>query len=369
MSETFEITYSCPVRTWRRQQLIDAMLEDLLYGQTFRVLPSRQVTVHLTTSSFRSNVCLIEERNGRAWFSVRVPKSQFADRSLTSAIIQLWGNVLDYGGIRLENVDMAFLAFFSAQCNRPTTHILAGVRGPLLGTVLKPSWRISLDQKIDMACEFVELGGVFVKEDETYAPSPMTLAEEWGSIQASLDSISDKNRGLGIYVPHITGLMCDHDLIQKFKNYGIRACMISFLVAGLAETQRFACQAPADFLLWGHRVGFEAIASSMSRDALVQFAILAGLDTVHVGTPFVANKNSMTACAEVVRTLRTAASIVGRDIWPVFSKTTRSIIPELLTEVGNQVILLGCGDIRHTGYPYPDRKKVKAWIETANSRI
>ncbi len=365
MSETYKITYSCSHRIWNQRSLIDNMLEDLLYGQSFRVTSTQQDVVHLTELSFRPFVKLRNKTTGRVEFTVQVPCRQFVDGSISSVTTQLWGNVLDYPGIRLEHIDPTLLSSLSRQTFHSDNHRWMHHRGPLLGTVLKPTWGLSLAQKAEMACRFVEMGGDFVKEDETSFPCAERMLEEHQAIQGTLDALSSTNRGVGIYVPHITGIIRDRDAIEQLVSQGMSLAMISFLICGLDGVSTLVATMEGRLMFWGHRVGYASMAKSLSMEALVQLAVTSGLDAVHVGTPYTGRKDSMAKTKRIVQMFRSTAKCINRDAWPVFTKTTADTVPKLISYFGRRVILLACGEIMSDCATSFNEERTKKWIESA----
>ncbi len=362
MNKTYDITYSCPRRIWLREGLVDAMLEDLLHGQTFRVLHSRQETVRLCSRSFRDHVHEQNESNGRQWFSIRVPARHFSSGRLSAYLVQLWGNVLDYHGMRLEKLDPNLVHEMRPKRKQHVADTFSCHRNPLFATVLKPSWALSLEGRMNMSKEFVSLGGDLVKEDETYTPSLSQLTSDISAIQSALDELQSDHRGLGVYVPNITGWITNATAMRQLCNAGMRAGMIAFFAAGLDAVRDLASTQVDECFLWGHRVGYESMSKTLSATAMAQLAFAAGLDGVHVGTPILRHVSEVEETAHAVDTLRSLSLHEEEVVFPIFSKTTRPILRELLEHYGRQSILIGCGEFHKKGHPAWDQDKVLAWL-------
>ena len=358
----FELTYSCTKELWQQHETVTAMVEDMLWGQTFRILPSQEEIIHLNTESIKGNVNTGEEKNQRQWFSVNVPRERFASNSMTSMHIQAWGNVLDYKGIRLESIDHDWVIGMRPKRSE-YSRIKSYEKKPLLATVLKPSWSLSIQERIEIACDFVALGGDLIKEDETYIPPTERILQEAIEIQSALDSLHSCKRGLGIYIPNITSILGDRRALDQLANGGVQTGLIAFLLAGMDSIRDFA-RNNRDWFLWGHRVGYESMHYSLSITAMIQLGYAMGLSAVHVGTPFIRQNASVIITNKAVEEIN-KLSEKGKDRYiPIFSKTTAEILPTLISLFGSECIMLACGEFRRRGSL--NKKLIEAWIEASN---
>ena len=342
----FSITFSCTKKTWEQESIVNAMLEDLLFGQTFRIYRDKEVSIPLTSLSYSSHLEQCKEKHERIFFNVRVPQYQFSDKSLSSVVTQLWGNILDYPGFKLELLPQNLVSHLAYANKHKINAILSEKQGPFFTTVLKPSWKLTLKEKVEMTEEFVANGGDFVKEDETYYAPLKKILEEYKTIQIAINKIDTSQRGLGIYVPHLTHLVSNPSALQELKYNGLRAGMISFMIAGFDSVRAISNEICNDWLLWGHRVGYQSMSQSMSMQVVVQLAVIAGLDIIHVGTPTLENLNSIDSSCAIIQTLRCTNLTLQRETFPVFSKTTAEILPELFLRYGDKSIFLACGELR-----------------------
>lgn len=358
----FKLTYSCTKELWQQHETVTAMVEDMLWGQTFRILPSKEVIVHLNTENIKGNVNTGKEMNQRQWFNVEVPCERFASNSITSMHIQAWGNVLDYKGIRLESIDHDWVIGMRPKRSEDS-RIKSYEKKPLLATVLKPSWALSIQERIEIACDFVALGGDLIKEDETYIPPTERILQEAIEIQSALDSLHSSKRGLGIYVPNITSILGDKRALDQLANEGVHTGLVTFLLAGMDSIQDFAHN-NRDWFIWGHRVGYESMHYSLSIMAMIQLGYAMGLSAVHIGTPYIHQNESVAITNKAVEEVN-RLSENGKDQYiPIFSKTTAEIIPTLISLFGCKCIMLACGEFRRRGSL--NEKLIVAWIEASN---
>jgi hypothetical protein len=365
MPSEISVTYSCSVELWRQREAVRSFLRDLFYGQSFRVLCDREATVPLTDDGFEDRIMQTEEEHDRKRFSLHVPVEQFEDGSLVSLVNQLWGNALDYGPFRLESLDPMIISSLRPRRRPPLLANMANARRPFLGTILKPSWHLSLKERIHQATRFVSLGGDFVKEDETYCPALGRFVNECREIQAALDSVDTSERGLGVYVPHVSGILGMNNAIAVLQDAGARAAMVSFLTVGM-DTVRNLAQGTSLFL-WGHRVGYRAFQETLSRAALLQLARATGLNAVHVGTPFVSDAHDLQASQELARLSQDLDRDGTDPMYQVLSKTTGESVGALLQRLGPDIVLLACGEF--LGVSSVDETKMQAWLRVARPQL
>jgi len=368
MPDLYEIIYSCKKNYWERSKNIESMLQDLLYGQTFRILPSREEIVHLTTQSFRNYLSDLGENEGRQWFSIIVPAIQLDFAGFTGIMSQLWGNILDYSEFRLESIDNQLIYNLFKSWHTSSRFPLPEIyrcKKPFLATVIKPSYHLTLKERIRLCTEFVKLGGDFIKEDETYFPPFERLTQEVTAIQESLDSLEDGSRGLGIYVPNISGIIHRDEMIEELCNKGMKAAMVNFLIAGFQTVQKAASGAAANIFLWGHRVGFKSMQNTFSILPMIQLSMAAGLNAVHIGTPILNNMGHFAKSQKTARELKHLKERMDIPFYPIFTKTTKSIIPGIIQIFGAECILVGCGEFISGMNGKSDPKKIIAWVNAA----
>ncbi|MDQ1351331.1 MAG: ribulose-bisphosphate carboxylase large chain [Acidobacteriota bacterium] len=366
MPDFYEIIYSCKKSYWKRPKNIESLLQDLLYGQTFRILPNREEIVHLTTQSFENHLAGLGESEGRQWFSIKVPRIQLDFAGFTGIMSQLWGNILDYGEFRLEFIDDQWISNYLQSWNSTRRFPQVPARKtPFLATVIKPSYQLSLQERIRLCVEFVKLGGDFIKEDETYFPSFELMVQEVAAIQEALDSLEGSSRGLGLYVPNISGVIHRDPWLAELCSKGMRAAMVNFLITGFQSVQKAASGAVANVFLWGHRVGFKSMQNTLGIFPLIQLSMAAGLNAVHIGTPILRNINQVTKAQKTARDLNALKKRLNIPFFPIFTKTTKYIIPEIVQIFGPSCILAGCGEFITGMNGTADSKKISAWVNAA----
>ncbi len=368
MPDFYEIKYSCKKNHWKKSKNIESMLQDLLYGQTFRILPSSEKIVHLTSLSFREHLSDLGENEGRQWFSIKVPAIQLDFAGFTGIMSQLWGNILDYGEFRLESIDNQLIYNLLKSWHPSRPFPLPEIhkrKTPLLATVIKPSYHLTLKERIRLCSDFVKLGGDFIKEDEAYFPPFERLAQEVTAIQESLDSLEEGAGGLGIYVPNISGIIHRDEMVEELCNKGMKSAMVNFLIAGFQTVQKAASGAAANVFLWGHRVGFKSMQNTLGILPIIQLSMAAGLNAVHIGTPILNNMGHFAKFQKTARDLKGLKEKMDIPFLPIFTKTTESIIPRIIQIFGNECILVGCGEFITGMNGKSEPRKIIAWVNAA----
>lgn len=269
-------------------------------------------------------------------------------------LTSLWANLLDYGGIKLEEFqlsDKLHTSSISNIINKQSLNKLLGIDGPYFATVIKPSF-LSLDEKLNIAERFASIGGVFIKEDETYLLDKWNLLKESDAIQRSINKISKHC----FYIPNVTPYTFDKRFLNELYQIGIRIVMVNYLITGLPTINRIL-QKNNKILFWGHRVGYKAIDKYISMKALALLATYSGMSMLHIGTPLFCNNSTIRGCTNIINAIRK----VNPNVTPVFTKTSPQIISFLVKSFGKKTIIMACGSIRTNGYL--DWEKLKHIIE------
>ncbi len=370
MPDFYKIIYSCKKSHWKRPRIIESMLQDLLYGQTFRILPSHEEIVNLTTESFGNHLSDLGESEGRQWFSIKLPRIQLDFAGFAGIMSQLWGNILDYGEFRLEFIDNQWITNHLQSWNSSRRFPCIPIRKtPFLATVIKPSYHLTLKERMRLCIEFVKLGGDFIKEDETYFPSFERMVQEVAAIQESLDSLEAGTRGLGIYVPNVSGVVHRDDWIEELCLKGLKAAMVNFLMVGFQTVQRVASGAAANVFLWGHRVGFKSMQNTFGIFPMIQLSMAAGLNAVHIGTPILNDMEQVAKAKKIAKDLNDLKTKMSIPFLPIFTKTTKSIISGMIEIFEDQCILVGCGEFNTGKNGNWDSKKIIAWVNAARGTM
>ncbi|HVY06010.1 MAG TPA: ribulose-bisphosphate carboxylase large subunit family protein [Burkholderiales bacterium] len=168
------------------------------------------------------------------------------------------------------------------------TRRLAQVEGrPLIGTIIKPSIGLSIEQLRPLVRELATAGLDFIKDDELNADPPYApLAQRVPAAMDEIHKVADKTGKKTMYAFNITGdiddLLRGHDLVQRFGGTCVMVNVNCVGIAALAHLRRH-CELP----IHGHRANFGA----MARDPLLGIGYtayqkvcrLAGVDHLHVG--------------------------------------------------------------------------------------
>jgi ribulose 1,5-bisphosphate carboxylase large subunit-like protein len=274
---------------------------------------------------------------------------------LEQILTSLWANLLDFGEIRLEKFQLSnnihtYLA--SGNLNIQNIQKVLRVKGPYFGTVFKPSYSLSLSEKIEISKKFASIEGTFLKEDETYLIEKSKLLKESEAIQNAMNSISDHC----YYVPNVTPYLLDDNLLLELCQIGIRVVMINYLIAGLPIVYKVV-KRNGKLLFWGHRVGYKFMERYISMKAVAILAAYSGMNMIHIGTPFFSINNSVKERISIIK----AINNVVPEVIPIFTKVSHEIIPLLMRAFGKKIIIMICGSIRTNGYL--DWKKVKSIID------
>lgn len=335
------------------KEIIEKMSEELNRGLTFIVSQTDEKVVTLAgewkgwvTTTLRGNNIYIYVDDG--FFS----NSCILEQILTS----LWANLLDFGKIRLEEFQLSdnlHTLLTSGNLNKQSIQKLVRINGPYFGTVFKPSFGLSLSEKLNIAEKFASIGGVFIKEDETYLIEKFRLLKESKSIQRAMNAVSDHC----FYVPNVTPYLLDYNLFQELYEIGIRVVMVNYLITGLPIVYKIL-KRNKKLLFWGHRVGYKSIDKHISMNTVSVLAAYSGMSMIHIGTPFFSKNNSVKERVTILKSV----TKVNTCIMPVFTKVSFQIISDLIKSFGKKIIIMAGGLVRTKGHL--DWKKVKRLIET-----
>jgi ribulose-bisphosphate carboxylase large chain len=160
-------------------------------------------------------------------------------------------------------------------------------RRALIGSIVKPSIGLSLDQLRPLVRELATAGLDFIKDDEIHCDPPYApLADRVAAVMDELKRAADATGRLAMYAFNVSGDI-DHmlrgaDLVQRA---GGTCVMVNVNAVGLPAVAhlRRHCALP----IHGHRAGYGAMARApllgMSFTAWQKLARLAGVDHLHVG--------------------------------------------------------------------------------------
>lgn len=258
--------------------------------------------------------------------------------SLPNLLATVAGNLFELqcvSGLRLTGLQLP--AAFAAAYPGPAfgiagTRRLAGVpRGPLIGTIIKPSVGLDPQQTAAEVRQLVDGGIDFVKDDELQADGPHCPFDE--RVRAVMRVVRDGEQRLGRKVMvafNLTGELDDmkrrHDLVLAEGGTCVMASLNSIGLVGLLELRRHAA-----LPIHAHRNGWGYLSRSPALGwdyaPWQQIWRLAGADHLHVNG--LANKFS-----EDDASVAAAARAVLAPLWddapmramPVFSSGQTGLV-------------------------------------------
>jgi ribulose-bisphosphate carboxylase large chain len=167
------------------------------------------------------------------------------------------------------------------------TRRLAGVaRGPLIGTIIKPSVGLDPAQTAEQVRQLVDGGIDFIKDDELQADGPHCPFDE--RVRAVMQVVNDAAQRSGRKVMVAFNLTGDldqmrrrHDLVQQLGGTCVMASLNAIGLVGLTELRRHA-----SLPIHAHRAGWGALTRSPALGwdyaPWQQIWRLAGADHLHV---------------------------------------------------------------------------------------
>jgi ribulose-bisphosphate carboxylase large chain len=253
--------------------------------------------------------------------------------SLPNLMATVAGNLFElkqFSGLRL--LDMALPLAFSNAYPGPAfgsrgTRQLAGCpKGPLIGTIIKPSVGLSPEETAVLVRQLCEAGIDFIKDDELQADGPACPFEERvRAVTAVLNEYAGRSGRKPMVAFNLTGevdqMRRRHDLVLGCGGTCVMASLHSIGLAGLVELRRHS-QLP----IHAHRNGWGLFSRSpfigVSYGAWQKFWRLAGADHMHVNglrNKFCEPDDSVIASARECQTPMFAPPGKGCEVMPVFS--------------------------------------------------
>jgi ribulose-bisphosphate carboxylase large chain len=232
-------------------------------------------------------------RYRRGEVAISFPLHNFG-ASLPNLLAAVAGNLYELqelSGVRL--LDLELPNAFAERYPGPAfgidgTRKLAQVRGrPLIGTILKPSIGLSIEEIRKLVRELALAGLDFIKDDELQANPPYApLAQRVPAAMQEIQRVADQTGKKTMYAFNISGdidgMLRGHDLV---KQNGGSCVMVNINNVGFAALAylRERCELP----IHGHRNNFGAMARhpllGMGFTAYQKLCRLAGVDHLHVG--------------------------------------------------------------------------------------
>lgn len=288
--------------------------------------------------------------------------------SLSALVTTVAGNLFElspFSGLRL--LDLTIPADFAHHYPGPQfgsagTRALTGVPdGALIGTIIKPSVGLSVDQTADLVRTLAEAGLDFVKDDELIANPPYSpLAKRVEAVMRVVNRHAERTGKKVMVAFNISGeideLLRNHDLVL---HAGGTCVMVNLLAVGLGAVAhlRRHCQLP----IHGHRNGWGALtrhpALGFEFQAYQKFWRLAGVDHLHVNgirNKFCETDESVIRSARACQMPLFAEPGKTYTVMPVFSSGQwAGQAPDTYAALGNSdlLYLAGGGILGHPAGP------------------
>jgi ribulose-bisphosphate carboxylase large chain len=281
--------------------------------------------------------------------------------SLPNLLAAVAGNLFELrqlAGIRLLDLDLpdAFAQRYPGPAYgvTGTRKVLQRPDGVLLGTIVKPSIGLPVEELRVVVRELAEAGIDFIKDDELMGNPPHSpLADRVAVVGEELDRVAERTGRRPMYAFNITDdldrMAANHDLVRDAGGTCVMVCVNLVGFAGLAWL-RERCELP----IHGHRAmtGVYTRAPQLGIDfvAWSKLARLAGVDHLH--TNGLSNKFYETD-EDVLRSIAAVRQPLfgGYETLPVLSSGQwAGLAPETYRRTGTTDLLVLAGGGIH-GHP------------------
>jgi ribulose-bisphosphate carboxylase large chain len=273
---------------------------------------------------------------------------------LPTLMATIAGNLYELRAVTgLRMLDLQLPPSFAAAYPGPAfgiegTRRLAGIeRGPLIGTIIKPSVGLSAEETAQQVKDLVDGGVDFVKDDELQADGPHCPFEDRvRAVMRVVNEAADRTGKKVMVAFNLTGdldkMRRRHDLVVAEGGTCIMACLNSIGIVGLHELRKHS-QLP----IHGHRAGWGYLTRSPSLGfdyaPMQKIWRLAGADHLHVNglrNKFSEADESVIAAARSV--LAPVMPSHALPAMPVFSSGQTGL------QAHDTFEALGCADLIHT---------------------
>jgi len=210
--------------------------------------------------------------------------------NLLSAIAGNLFELQELSGLRLVELELpeAFTAAYPGpKFGIEGTRELTQVYGrPVIGTIIKPSIGLSLEELGQMVSGMAEAGLDFIKDDELNANPPYApLEKKVTAVMDAIERAADRTGKKAMYAFNITGdideMRRNHDLVVKAGGNCVMASVNSVGYAGLSYLNRYS-----EVPIHGHRNQWGMLTRSpqlgMDFNVYQKLCRLAGADHLHV---------------------------------------------------------------------------------------
>jgi len=355
---TFEYTYGGS----DAQTVATAIASELNGGFAFRHHHDYEETIE---TRLETTELAIARADGET-ITVSIADAAFLGYGVTSLLTQCWGNALDFGNLHLDEFHLSkeltrrlTINPFPAEPPAPSIRRILQLSAeiPLTGTVLKESTYRSTRARAALVKQYADHGIAIIKEDETYTPGADVVLEDVTAINAKLGASQ------ALYVPNISGCVLEPAFTNQLNQSGVRIVMINIWITGWNWAAEVTKRLP-NVSCWFHRVGYESLTSTLGMVPFLRCARLAGASFIHVGTPFLSSRTDVARTRRRVDALRDPTMMPAQPPIPVFSKTTKETVGELVRRFGPDVCVMACGDFRENRAINWDH--VHNWTAAAN---
>lgn len=213
--------------------------------------------------------------------------------NLTTLLATVAGNLFELGeitGLRLLDIDLPpdyAKAFPGPAYGVAGTRAKANVHGrPLIGTIIKPSIGLTVDQTAKLVDSLCQAGIDFIKDDELMADPPYApFAQRLAAVMPVLRRHADRLGRMPMYAINISGSVDEmrrrHDAVAQAGGTCVMVSVNWIGVSGLQDLREHS-----ELPIHGHRNGWGAL----TRHPLLGFSFaayqkiwrLAGVDQLHV---------------------------------------------------------------------------------------
>jgi ribulose-bisphosphate carboxylase large chain len=253
--------------------------------------------------------------------------------NLPALVSTVAGNLYEltqFTALKLLTLDLpaAFCAAFRGPAHGVdgTRRATGTARGPLVGTIIKPSVGLSPVQTAALVARLCEAGIDFIKDDELMANPPHSPFDV--RAEAIMRVINDHAQRTGKHVLYAFNISDDYDAMQghydKVLSLGGTAAMLSVNAVGLAAAMKICAR--GQLIIHGHRNGWgmlnRSAALGISFPAYGKIWRLAGVDQMHVNG--IANKfwesddavvRSIETCREPLHGLPPVMPVLSSGQW------------------------------------------------------
>lgn len=297
----------------------------------------------------------------RAKITLSFPLHNFG-LSLPNLMTALAGNLYElreFSGLRL--IDLELPDRFSEKYPGPKfgiqgTRKLADVYDrPLIGTIIKPSIGLKIEEYRTMVRELAEAGLDFIKDDELCANPPFAPFEQRvKAIMEEIERVADRTGKKTMYAFNITGdieeMKRNHDAVVEAGGTCIMVSINSIGMPAIAHVRTYT-----ELPIHGHRNQWGAMTRSpllgMSFSVYQKICRLAGVDHLHTNGLNSKFTESNESVAQSIRDCLTPM-LGGYEVMPVLSSAqwAGSAIPTYQAVPTVDVLhLAGGGILAHPG--------------------